>query len=91
LSAGQSQTVFAGTGILQESGEIQRKSRVIGWKYRNSCPAGIPARNSCKSGWKQEFSRPLQNHVLVNEFLWKKMEKKKSSGILCFSVFQFKE
>jgi hypothetical protein len=27
-----------------------KKSRVIWWIYRNSCPAGIPAKKSCKSG-----------------------------------------
>jgi hypothetical protein len=27
-----------------------KESGVIWWKYRNSCPAGIPAKNSCKSG-----------------------------------------
>jgi hypothetical protein len=26
------------------------KSGGIQWKYRNSCPAGITAKNSCKSG-----------------------------------------
>jgi hypothetical protein len=62
-----------------------KKSGVIWWKYTNSCPAGIPAKNSCKSGWKQEFLRPLQNHVPVNKFLRK--NGKKSSGILCFSFF----
>jgi hypothetical protein len=52
-----------------------KESGVIWWKYRNSCPAGIPAKKSCKSGWKQEFLRPLQNHVPVNKFLQKKWEK----------------
>jgi hypothetical protein len=60
-----------------------KESRVIWWKYRNSYLAGIPAKKYCKSGWKQEFSRPLQNHVPV-----KQKNGKKSSGILCFSVFQ---
>jgi hypothetical protein len=27
-----------------------KESGVIWWKYRNSCPAGIPVKNSCKSG-----------------------------------------
>jgi hypothetical protein len=92
LWADQSQTVLAGTGILQESGGIQRnpeESKGIRsnsveiqefLSRRNSC------KKSCKSGRKQEFSRPLQNHVPVNKFL-KKNGNKKSSGILCFSAF----
>jgi hypothetical protein len=41
---------LAGTGILQESGGIPKESGVIWWKYKNSCPAGISAKKSCKSG-----------------------------------------
>jgi hypothetical protein len=52
-------------------------------KYRNSCPAGIPAKKSCKSGGKQEFSRPLQNQVPVNKLL----QKKEKKGILRNHVF----
>jgi hypothetical protein len=43
-----SQTIFVGTGILQESGGIPKESKVIWWKYRNSCPTGFPAKNSVK-------------------------------------------
>jgi hypothetical protein len=52
---------LAGTGIRRnplDSGGIRSK-------YRNSCPTGIPVKNSCDSRKKQEFLRPLQNHVPV--------------------------
>jgi len=42
---------LAGTGIWRnppDSGGIQSK-------FRNSCPAGIPAKKSCGSEKKQEF------------------------------------
>jgi hypothetical protein len=64
-----------------------KESRVIRWKYTNSCPAGIPAKKTCKSGRKQEFSRPLKNHVPVNNFLWEKMGKNLSKPVFfCFLV-----
>ncbi len=62
-----------------------KESGVIRRKYRNSCPTGIPAKKSCKSGWKQKFSRPLQNHVPVSKFLRKKMEKKSQES--CVFLF----
>jgi hypothetical protein len=55
-----------GTGIRRNPEE----SAGIRCKFRNSCPAGIPAKKSCESGEKRDFLRPLQNHVPV----------KKSSG-----------
>jgi hypothetical protein len=71
---------LAGTGILQESGGIRTK-------YRNSCPAGIPAKNSCDGVQKPEFLGTLQNHVPVKNSSGKHRKKEKSSGILFFSVF----
>ncbi len=59
----------------------------IQWKYRNSSPAGIPAKNSCKSGWKQEFLRPLQNHVPVNKFCRKKKNGEKNPQESCVFLF----
>ncbi len=70
----------------QESCRNPEESRGIRWKYRNSCPAGNPAKKFCKSGWKQEFSRPLHNHVPVNKFLWKKTEKRNPQES-CFFLF----
>jgi hypothetical protein len=75
---------LAGTGIQrnpEESGGIRSK-------YRNSCPAGIPVKNSCESGKKQEFLRPPPKPHSCEKFLWKTQEKKKSSGILVFTVFE---
>jgi hypothetical protein len=45
-------------------------------KYRNSCPTGIPAKNSCKNGKKQEFLRPLQNHIPVKNSSGKRRKKR---------------
>jgi hypothetical protein len=59
LVAGQSQQHLVGTGILRKPPE----SGGFWGKYRNSCPTGIPAKKSCDSKKKQEFLRPLQNHV----------------------------
>jgi hypothetical protein len=70
--AGQSQQLLAGTGILRnppESGEFRGK-------YRNSCPTGIPPKNSCKNGKNRNSCDPLQTHVTVKKFLWKTQEKK---------------
>jgi hypothetical protein len=50
-------SVLAGTGIRrnpEDSGGIRTK-------YRNSCPTGIPAKNSCDIGKKQEFLQPPPN------------------------------
>ena len=70
LVTGLSHTAFGGNSNPEESGGSL-------CKYRNSGPTGIPAKNSCESGWKQEFSRPLQNHVPVKKFLRKKKKKGK--------------
>jgi len=73
---------LAGTGILrnpEESGGFRGK-------YRNSSPTGIPAKNSCDSEKKQEFLRPLQNHVPVKNSSGKHRKNKKSSGILAGMV-----
>jgi hypothetical protein len=74
---------LAGTGIWRNPPD----SVGIRSKFRNSCPAGIPAKNSCKSEKKQEFLRPLQNHVPVKNSSGKSRKKKKSSGILSGTVF----
>jgi hypothetical protein len=58
------------TGILQESGGIRSK-------YRNSCPAGIPAKKSCESGQNQEFWRPLPKPHSCEKFLRKHRKRKK--------------
>jgi hypothetical protein len=63
---------FAGTGIQQNLEE----SRGIHCKHRNSCPAGIPAKNSCESGTKQEFLRPPPKPRSCEKFLRKTQEKK---------------
>jgi hypothetical protein len=75
----------------RENGGIQRnpeESRGIHCKRRNSCPAGIPAKNSCESGEKQEFLRPPLKPHSCEKFLRKTQEKKKSSGIPFFTVFE---
>jgi hypothetical protein len=63
---------LAGTGIRrnpEESGGIQSK-------YRNSCPTGIPAKNSCDSSKKQEFLQPPQKPRSCEKILRKTQEKK---------------
>jgi hypothetical protein len=67
-----------GTGIRRNP----EKSGGIHCKCRNSCPVGIPAKNSCESGEKQEFLRPPPKQRSYGKFLRKTQEKKKSSGIL---------
>jgi hypothetical protein len=73
-----------GTGIRRnpvESGGIRGK-------YRNSCPTGIPAKNSCDIGKNRNSCDPLQKQVPVKNSSGKHRKKKKSSGILFFSVFE---
>jgi hypothetical protein len=63
---------LAGTGIRQnlaESGGIQSK-------YRNSCPAGNPAKKSCERGQKQEFLPSPPKPRSCEKFLRKTQEKK---------------
>jgi hypothetical protein len=63
---------LAGTEIWrnpEESGGIRSK-------YRNSCPTGIPAENSCDSGKKQEFLQPPPKPCSCEKFLRKTQEKK---------------
>jgi hypothetical protein len=45
-------------------------------KRRNSCPAGIPAKNSYESSEKQEFLRPPPKPRSCEKFLRKTQEKK---------------
>jgi hypothetical protein len=75
---------LAGTGIQRNPEE----SEGIRSKYRNFCPTGIPAKKSCESGEKQEFRRPPRKPRSCEKFLRKTQEKKKSSRILCFTVFE---
>jgi hypothetical protein len=53
--------------ILQESGGIQRnpeESGGIRCKYRNSCPAGIPAKNPAKVAETRNFQDPSKTTFL---------------------------
>jgi hypothetical protein len=52
------------------------ESRGIRSKYRNSCPAGTPAKNSCESGKKQEFLRPPPKPRSCEKIHRKTQEKK---------------
>jgi hypothetical protein len=76
---------LAGTGLWRNP----EKPGGILSKYRNSCPTGIPAKNSCESGKKQEFLQPLPKPRSCEKFLLKTQEKK-SSGILAGTVFLVK-
>jgi len=87
LVAGQSQQHLAGTGILRNPPE----SEGFRGKYRNSCPTGIPAKNSCDSEKKQEFLQPLQNYIPVKKSSGKHRKKKESSGILAGTFFLSKK
>jgi hypothetical protein len=80
LVAGQSKTAFGGNRNPEES-------RGIWSKYRNSCPTGIPAKNSCDRGKKQEFLRPPPKPRSCEKFLRKTQEKKeilRNPVIFCF-------
>jgi hypothetical protein len=85
---------LAGTGIRrnpEESGGIWRnleESGGIRCKCMNSCPARIPAKNPVKVARNRNSRDPLQNHVSVKNSSGKHREKKKSSGILFFTVFE---
>jgi hypothetical protein len=63
------------TGIQQNPEE----SGGIRGKYRNSCPAGIPAKNSCDSGKNQEFLQPPPKPCSCEKIIRKTQGKK---GIL---------
>jgi hypothetical protein len=63
---------LAGTGIRRNPEE----SGGICCKCRNSCPAGIPAKNSCESSKKQEFLRPPPKPLSCEKFLRNTQEKK---------------
>jgi hypothetical protein len=71
--------VFGGNRNPEESGGIRSK-------YRNSCLAGIPVKNFCESGKKQEFLRPPPKPHSCEKFLQKTQEKKnpQESFFYCF-------
>ena len=52
------------------------ESRWIQCKYRNSCPTGIPVKNSCESKKKQEILRPLKKKVPVEHSSGKHRKKR---------------
>jgi hypothetical protein len=62
---------LAGTEIWRNPEE----SGGILCKCRNFCPTGIPAKNSCESGKKQEFLRPPPKPCSCEKFLRKTQEK----------------
>jgi hypothetical protein len=62
---------LAGTGIRRNP----EKSGGILSKYRNSCPTGIPAKNSGESGKSGNSCDHLQNHVPVKSSSGKHREK----------------
>jgi hypothetical protein len=70
----------------EESCRNPEESTGIRTKYRTSCPAGIPAKNSCDGVQKPEFLGPLQNHVPMKNSSGKH-RKKKSQESCFFSVF----
>jgi hypothetical protein len=72
LVAGQSQQLLAGTGILRKPPE----SGGFRGKYRNSCPTGIPARNSCDSGKKTGIPATSPKPSSCEKFLRKTQEKR---------------
>jgi hypothetical protein len=63
---------LAGTGIQRNPED----SKGIRTKYRNSCPTGIPAKNSCDINKKQEFLQPPPKPRSCEKFLRKTQEKK---------------
>jgi hypothetical protein len=65
-----------GTGIQRN----QDDSGEICYKRRNSCPPGIPAKNSCESSEKQEFLRPPPKPRSCEKTLRKTQEKKEILG-----------
>jgi hypothetical protein len=78
LSPGLATQLLAGIGIL-------RNPHLS--KYRNSCPAGIPANKiPVKVAENRNSCDPLQNYVPVKNPL-ENAGKKKSSGILSITVF----
>jgi hypothetical protein len=54
----------------------------------NSCLTGIPVKNSCDSGKKQEFLRPPPKPCSCEKFLRKTQEKKEILRNPVFSVFE---
>jgi hypothetical protein len=90
LVAGLSQTAFCRNRNLEESGGIWRnleESRGIQSKNRNSCPQEFLRKNPVTASKNRHFCDPLQNHVPVKNSS-QKHRKKKSSGIMFYSVFE---
>jgi hypothetical protein len=74
---------LAGTGIWRnppDSGGILSK-------FRNSCPAGIPAKKSCKNEKKTGIPATPPKPHSCEKILRKRRKKKKSSGILSGTFF----
>jgi hypothetical protein len=69
-------------------GTISRRPTTNSSKYRNSCPTGIHAKNSCDSGKKQEFLRLPPKPRSCEKFLRKTQEKKEILRNPVFSVFE---
>jgi hypothetical protein len=52
------------------------KFRMVTYNKPHSCPTGIPAKNSCDSGKKQEFLRPPPKPRYCEKFLRKTGKKR---------------
>jgi hypothetical protein len=72
LVTGQSQQLLVGTGILQNPPE----SRGFRGKYRNSCPTGIPAKNSCDFEKKTGIPATSPKPRSCEKFIRKTQEKR---------------
>jgi hypothetical protein len=62
---------LAGTGIRKNPSD----SGGFWSKYRNSCPAGIPAKNPVKVKKNRNSCDPLQNHVPMKKISGKHRKK----------------
>ncbi len=90
MSADQSQTVLAVTGILQESREIRRELEESTGNTGIPVPQEFMQKNPIKVAKNRNFQDPSKTTFLLNKFL-QENRKKESSGVLFFSVFQTKK
>jgi hypothetical protein len=98
LVAGQSKTAFGGNRNQEESGGIWRNPGESGGIRRNPEESGVNTGNPVPQEFLQKdpvtaannrnSCAPLQNHAPVKNSSRKHRKKKKSSGILFFSVFE---